>query len=205
MASSLSAGAQALIQLDDFQLDGPVRPKATLSAVSASVQGHTPPTERDFVRQQRLKRFSSNASDKSNSEMVAHTTVERMTSHDSTGSSLQSPGAVGVVESSTEKTGVFSPLSPNFGVFDVGNVIQVDRPESTPWYGVIKWIGHLGESTVVTAGIEMVRDKLRTQNYLFIEYDFRNMRSKVGDLGRFKALNTSAVQKVSGCSYRYVG
>ena len=109
--------------------------------MSASDQGHTPPTERDFVRQQRLKRFSSSASDKSNSEMVAYTTVERTTSHDSTGSSLQSPGAVGVVGSSTEKTDVSSPLSPTFGVFDVGKVIQVDRPDSAPWYGVIKWIG----------------------------------------------------------------
>ena len=165
-ASSLAAGARAPIQAsDDSQPDGPVRPKAT--AVSASVQGHTPPTERDFVRQQRLKRFSSSASDKSNSEMVAYTTVERTTSHDSTGSSLQSPGAVGVAGSSTEKTDVSSPLSPTFGVFDVGKVIQVDRPDSAPWYGVIKWIGRLGEKNILTAGIEMVSDKLKSSEVYY--------------------------------------
>ena len=115
-------------------------------------------------------------------------------------------GAVGVVGSSTEKTDVCSPLSPTFGVFDVGDVIQVDRPDSAPWYGVIKWIGRLGEKKVLTAGIEMVSDKLRALKYIILlYYDIRNMRSKVGDLGRFKALNTSAVQKVTGCSYQYVG
>ena len=86
-------------------------------------------------------------------------------------------GTVGVVGSSTEKTDVCSP-SPNFGVFDVGNVIQVDRPDSAPWYGVIKWIGRLGEKKVLTAGIEMVSGKLRALKYIILLYnDIRNMRS----------------------------
>ena len=159
MASSLAGGARAPIQGSDHS--------QSHEAMSASIHGNTPSTERYFVHQQRIKRFSSNASVKSNSEMVTHTAVKRMKICDSTGSSLQSPGAVG---SSKDKSSVAFPLRPNVGVFDIGDVVQVDRPNSAPWYGVIRWIGRLGENEVLTAGIEIVRDKFRAQEYTIINF-----------------------------------
>ena len=38
----------------------------------------------------------------------------------------------------------------------VGDMIQVDRPDSAPWYGVIQWIGNLPGSSSPSAGIDMV-------------------------------------------------
>ena len=47
--------------------------------------------------------------------------------------------------------------SPSAGTFEVGDCIRVDRPDSAPWYGVIRWIGTLpGTSTAPLAGMEMV-------------------------------------------------
>jgi hypothetical protein len=45
---------------------------------------------------------------------------------------------------------------PSVMEFEVGKLIQVDRPDSAPWYGVIKWIGTLPGSTSLFAGLEMV-------------------------------------------------
>ena len=40
---------------------------------------------------------------------------------------------------------------------EVGDCIRVERPDSAPWYGVIRWIGTLpGTSTAPLAGMEMV-------------------------------------------------
>lgn len=47
-------------------------------------------------------------------------------------------------------------LSANEAVFEINDVIQVDRLESAPWYGVIRWIGTLPGQTTLSAGLEMV-------------------------------------------------
>ena len=41
--------------------------------------------------------------------------------------------------------------------FEIDDMIQVDRPDSAPWYGVIRWIGTLPGNTTLLAGIEMVK------------------------------------------------
>ena len=62
----------------------------------------------------------------------------------------------GVAESS--ETSAVSKRAKGYR-FEVGDCIRVDRPDSAPWYGVIKWIGTLtlpGIGAAVTGGIEMV-------------------------------------------------
>ena len=50
-----------------------------------------------------------------------------------------------------------APAETSSPTFEVGECIQVDRPDSAPWYGVIRWIGTLpGTSTAPLAGMEMV-------------------------------------------------
>ena len=40
--------------------------------------------------------------------------------------------------------------------FEVGDTVKVERGSSSPWYGVIKWIGEIPNVPKLTAGIEMV-------------------------------------------------
>ena len=160
MASSLAAGVRFPVQAsDDSQTDSPVRPKkstAPAPAPSSTTQpSSTPPTERDFVRQQRLKRFASNTSDKSNPDPANLSPVEQENSSDCVCSPLMPPSAATAGASSPQSTS--NSCSSNREAFEVGDCIQVDRPDSAPWYGVIKWIGTLPGSSVPSAGIEMVR------------------------------------------------
>ena len=41
-------------------------------------------------------------------------------------------------------------------VFEVGDTVKVERGSSSPWYGVIKWIGEIPSVLKCAAGIEMV-------------------------------------------------
>ena len=57
--------------------------------------------------------------------------------------------------------------SHSVGTFEVGDCIRVDRPDSAPWYGVIRWIGTLpGTSAAPLAGMEMVS----TMHYIYSMY-----------------------------------
>ena len=40
--------------------------------------------------------------------------------------------------------------------FEVGDRVKVERGSSSPWYGVINWIGEIPNVPKLTAGIEMV-------------------------------------------------
>ena len=47
---------------------------------------------------------------------------------------------------------------PNESVFEVNELIKVDRPDSAPWYGVVRWIGTLSGTRAQSALCEMVRN-----------------------------------------------
>ena len=165
MNSSLAAGVRYPIQAsDDSQTDSPVGPKKSTALAptplstnqpSTNPTSSTPPTERDFVHQQHLKGFASSTSDKSNPDPPNLSPVERKMSDDPIGSPLMSPSAATAGASSPQTTS--NSYSSNREAFEVGDCIQVDRPDSAPWYGIIKWIGMLPGSSVPSAGIEMVR------------------------------------------------
>ena len=166
IASSLAAGVRYPVQAsDDAQRDSPAKLKIAAKSPSAPSQplgaqaaqgqgtGATPPSERDTVRQKRLQRFASDTSDKSDCTPVQSGVVERTTSSGSVQSPLLSPSAA-----ATNSTAGIPTLDsrPSGLRFEVGNVIQVDRPDSAPWYGVIRWMGTLPGSSIQSAGIEMV-------------------------------------------------
>ena len=146
---------------DDAQRDSPAKLKTKspsapqpLGAQAAQGQGGTtPPSERDIIRQKRLQRFSSDTSDKSDCSPVQGVVVERATSSGSVQSPLLSPSAA-----ATDSTAGVPTLDsrPSGLQFEVGDMIQVDRPDSAPWYGVIRWMGTLPGSSIQIAGIDMV-------------------------------------------------
>ncbi len=173
IASSLAAGARYPVQAtddaqrdnpaklkiaDDAQRDSPAKLKtaAKLPPVPAPVaqggqaQGGdaTPPSERDLVRQKRLQRFASDTSDKSGSNPTQYDVVERIVSTESAESPLLSPSVAAM-----NSTADIPTLKSRF---EIGDMIQVDRPDSAPWYGVVRWIGTLPRSICLSAGIEMV-------------------------------------------------
>ena len=148
--SSLAAGVPLPIQAgSDVQADSTCGTRSSKPAPAPAPAG-TPPTEREIIHQKRLERFSS---EKSNPYPVHYT--EHTTSKDSVDSMPMSPsGAVAGEVSNSSKS---SSTGLNEGVFEVGHLVQVDRPDSAPWYGVVKWIGTLPGASALLAGIEMVR------------------------------------------------
>ena len=145
---------------DDAQRDSPAKLKTTAKSTAPPVPlpgaqaaqgqgqgGATPPSERDHIRQKRLQRFTSDTSD-TNPTQGAVSIVERTTSSGSVQSPVLSPSAA-----ATSSTADIPAESPGF---EVGDMIQVDRPDSAPWYGVIRWIGILPGSSSLSAGLEMV-------------------------------------------------
>ena len=158
--ASPPAGIHLPIQVSsDVQADS-----GTRSSKPAPAPASTPPTEREIIRLKRLERFSS---EKSNPYPVHHT--ERMTSKDSVDSNPMSPsGAVaGEVSNSTQS----SSTGLNEGAFEVGDLVQVYRPDSAPWYGVIKWIGTLPGTSAQLAGIEMVRSLTSIQIHVSLNLE----------------------------------
>lgn len=182
IASSLAAGVRYPIQAtddaqrdhpaklkiaDDAQRDSPAKlktaaklppaPAPGAQAAQAQGGGTTPPTERDRIRQIRLQRFTSDTSDKPDSNLAQHDVVERTISTGSVQSPLLSPSVA-----ATNFTADIPTLEsrPSGSGFEIGDMIQVDRPDSAPWYGVIQWIGTLPGSSCLSAGIEMVCCKI---------------------------------------------
>ena len=163
VASALAAGVRFPVQVtDDAQRDSPAKLKTTAKSPPAPVPhpgaqaaqgqgqgpgGATPPSERDHIRQKRLQRFASDTSDTNPTQGAV---MERTTSSGSVQSPVLSPSAAATTCSSTADIPAVLPG------FEVGDMIQVDRPDSAPWYGVIRWIGTLPESTSLSAGLEMV-------------------------------------------------
>ena len=163
IASSLAAGVRYPIQAtDDTQRDSPAKlkiaeddqknspaklktaakspPAPAPAAQAAQTQGgSTPPSERDLIRQKRLQQFASDTSDKFSANPIQHDVMERTMSAGSVQSPLLSPSMAALKSK-----------------FEVGDMIQVDRPDSAPWYGVVRWIGTLPGSSCHSAGIEMV-------------------------------------------------
>ena len=122
---------------------------------SPSAPVSTPPGELDFVRKQRIKRFASNTSDKSNPDQLASTISSPLSPNEKSDAlhdgvtttacnKLESPDDAVVVSSTNKST------------FEVNDVIKVDRPESPHWYGVVKWTGPLPGISGLFAGCEMV-------------------------------------------------
>ena len=120
-------------------------PQTSQAQPQAQLGGTTPPTERELIRQKRLQRFSSGS--------AQHDVVERTTSGDSIQSPLLSPNVAGA--SSTANIPRLDS-TPTAAAFEVGDMIQVDRPNSAPWYGVIQWVGTLPGHACPSAGVEMV-------------------------------------------------
>ena len=133
----------------------------------ASPTATTPPSDRDILRQQRPKRFSSSASDRSDTNTTGYS--DQQTLHETpqaaaTGfTEVPSPDGAAVntgCQSVAESSETSTVSKPAEGCsFEVGDCIRVDRPDSAPWYGVIKWIGTLtlpGIGSADSAGIEMV-------------------------------------------------
>ncbi len=142
---------------DDDQKDSPAKLKTAAKSPPAPVPaapaaqtqgGATPPSERDLIRQKRLQRFASDTSDKSGANLTQHDVMERTMSTGSVQSPLLSPSVA-----ATNSTADIPTLKSKF---EVGDMIQVDRPDSAPWYGVVRWIGTLPGSSCPSAGIEMV-------------------------------------------------
>ena len=168
LASSLAAGVRYPVQAsDDSQTDSPVRPKKSTAPAptpsSTSQPSSTPPTERDFGYRQRLKKFTSSTSDKSNPDPADQSPMERRTSDDPISSPQTPPSAATAGAISPQSTS--NVCSSDREAFEVGDCIQVDRPDSAPWYGVIKWIGTLPGSNAPSAGIEMVRHHTINSSY----------------------------------------
>ena len=153
---------------DDVRSDGPFRSKtapagststssprekeltATRSS-KASPTASTPPSERDFIRQQRLKRFSSSTSDRSDTNSASCSEQRVLDSPPREVADNVRPLSVRTSSATTETS------TPSAATFEVGDCIRVERPDSAPWYGVIRWIGTLpGTSTAPLAGMEMV-------------------------------------------------
>ena len=150
---------------DDAQRDSPAKLKITAKSPSSAPApppgsqaaqgqgGATPPSERDIIRQKRLQRFASDTSDKSDSNSNQSVGIERTAFSGSVQSPLLSP--IAAATSSTADIPTLDSRPSGLG-FEVGHMIQVDRPDSAPWYGVIQWIGTLPGSSCLSAGIEMV-------------------------------------------------
>ena len=160
-SSALAAGVRYPIQATDYaQRDSPAKLKTTVKSPSSAPApppgsraaqgqgGTTPPTERDIIRQKRLQQFTSDTSDKSDSNPTQSVGIERTASYP-----LLSPAAA--ITSSTADIPTLDS-SPSGLRFEVGDMIQVDRPDSASWYGVIRWIGILSGSSSPSAGIDMV-------------------------------------------------
>ena len=163
IATSLAAGARYPIQAtDDAQRDSPAKLKTTAKSPPAPApppgaqasQGQgaaTPPSERDIIRQKRLQRFASDTSDKSGSSPTQQDVGEQRISCGSVQSPLLSPSVAATMSTADTPT-----LDSRSSGFEVGDMIQVDRPDSAPWYGVIRWMGTLPGGSSLSAGIEMV-------------------------------------------------
>ena len=112
-------------------------------------------SQRQYLREQRLKRFSSDKSDSTpllpGSPRDAQRTCS-VTSTDSAASGeqecLQTDGGDPPCTAGGNKLQFDRP-------FEVGDVVKVEQKQS-PWYGVIRWIGQLPRSSKSIAGIEMV-------------------------------------------------
>ena len=162
IASSLSTGVRYPIQATHgAQKDSPAKlktatksplvPVPSLGAQEAQGQGGTtPPSERDIIHQKRLQRFASDTSDKSSSNQAQR---DVMASIGSVQSPLLSP-SVALTDSTADIPTLDS--QPSGVGFEIGDMIQVDRPDSAPWYGVIRWMGTLPGGSSLSAGIEMV-------------------------------------------------
>ena len=150
---------------DDAQRDSPAKLKTTAKSQSSAPAppqgsraaqgqgGTTPPSERDIIRQKQIQQFMSDTSDKSDSNPTQSVGIERTASSGSMQSPLLSPTAA-ATSSTTDVPTLDS--NPSGLEFEVGDMIQVDRPDSAPWYGVIRWIGNLPGSSSPSAGIDMV-------------------------------------------------
>ena len=161
VASALAVGVRFPVQAtDDAQRDSPAKLKTTAKSPLAPAPlpgaqaaqgqgpgGATPPSERDHIRQKRLQRFASDTSD-TNPTQLQGTIMERTTSS----GSVQSP----VLPPSVAATSSTADIPAVLPGFEVGDMIQVDRPDSAPWYGVIRWIGTLPGGGSPSAGLEMV-------------------------------------------------
>ena len=140
VVSALAAGVQYPIQvIDDAQRDSPAKLKTTAlapvpypgaQAAQGKGQEGTNPTQNAVIEQ---------------------TT--------STSGLVQSP-VLSPSAAATNSIGDVPVTLDSRPGFEIGDMIQVDQPDSAPWYGVIRWIGTLAGSITLTAGIEMVTSKL---------------------------------------------
>ena len=143
LVSSRAAGVRFLIQAtDDVHTDSPKSTPATPNF----------PGEIEFIRQRRLKRFSSSTANVREQRESDDSLLSHLQPHTRVDSALPSPPTA----ASCSHTSVTSDGSSTF-MFEINHMIQVDRPDSAPWYGVIRWIGTLPGFNTRLAGIEMVK------------------------------------------------
>ena len=138
-------------------------------------------SQRQYLREQRLKRFSSDKSYSSPLLPGSPRDTQRtcsVTSTDSAASGeqecLQTDGEDPPCTAGGNKLQFDRP-------FEVGDVVKVEQKQS-PWYGVIRWIGQLPRSSKSIAGIEMVYISY-TRTYmhyrtLFVTYSTKSVVQK---------------------------
>ena len=121
-------------------------------------------SQRQYLREKRLKRFLSDKSDSSPLLPGSQRDTQRTCSVTSTDSA-----ASGEQECLQTEGGDPSHITGGNKLqfdrpFEVGDVVKVEQKQP-PWYGVIRWIGQLPRSSKSIAGIEMVYISY-TQTYI---------------------------------------
>ena len=106
-----------------------------------------------YLRQQRLKRFSSDKSDSSPLLPGIPRETQRTFSTTSGDGEQECPPNLSL----TKEEDLFTTTGGNTKppAFEVGDMVKVEH-KSSPWYGVVRWIGQLPGSSKCIAGIEMV-------------------------------------------------
>ena len=121
-------------------------------------------SQRQYLREQRLKRFSSDKSYSSPLLPGSPRDTQRTCSVTSTDSAASGE------QECLQTDGEDPPCTAGgnkLQFHEVGDVVKVEQKQS-PWYGVIRWIGQLPRSSKSIAGIEMVYiSYTRTYIYTF--------------------------------------
>ena len=105
-----------------------------------------------YLREQRLKRFSS---DPSSTLFESPRETKRTLSTGSTTSGEQECPPT-LLTKEGDLTTATDGKPPADRPFEVEDLVKVERDKSSTWYGVVRWIGQLPGSSKYIAGIEMV-------------------------------------------------
>ena len=113
-----------------------------------------------YIREQRLKRFSSDPSS-TLSGSPRETTRALSTGSTTSGDGEQEcPPTLLTKEEDLSTATDGNAKLPADRPFEVEDLVKVERDKGSPWYGVVRWIGQLPGNPKRIAGIEMVGREL---------------------------------------------